>query len=228
MYCYSFKKFAGHDRVFKAPFSVGKAGDLLATEGDFLLNLGEGISFPELIHHQYPPTSASVIYPAFFDQHFLSFLHRMVYERYTSYKSVIKYFVSSEIPEMLAREQRAKPPKKIQISSLGEYRFETTGQYLLIFPDNRTRYNLLSPELLEDKSVINLVSSDTQNRKNIHRREAKQGKSGIVVATHSEVFQPFSNLKKILIFDPHKWYYNNQQDPRYHLPTVAKKMGEIY
>jgi hypothetical protein len=35
-------------------------------------------------------------------------------------------------------------------------------------------------------------------------------------------------LKKILFVDPHKWYYNNQQDPRYSLSTVVQKMGEIY
>ena len=177
MYYYSFKKFAGHDRVFHAPFSVGKAGDLLATEGDFLLNLGEEISFPELIHHQYSPVSMSLIYPAFFDQYFLSFFHWMVYEWYTTYKSVMRYFVSSEIPEMLSREQKAKTPKKNLISSLGEYTFDTTGQYLLIFPDNRTRYNILSSNFLGNPSVLNLISSDTQNKKDKHRWEIKQGKT---------------------------------------------------
>jgi primosomal protein N' len=42
------------------------------------------------------------------------------------------------------------------------------------------------------------------------------------------VFQPYACLKKIVVFDPHKWYYHNQQDPRYALATVVRKMGEIY
>jgi hypothetical protein len=49
-----------------------------------------------------------------------------------------------------------------------------------------------------------------------------------IIATQSEVFQPYTNLKKILFVDSHKWYYNNQQDPRYSLSIVVKKMWEIY
>jgi hypothetical protein len=56
----------------------------------------------------------------------------------------------------------------------------------------------------------------------------KKGAQWPIIATQSEVFQPYTNLKKILFVDPHKWYYNNQQDPRYALSTVVKKMGELY
>jgi hypothetical protein len=42
------------------------------------------------------------------------------------------------------------------------------------------------------------------------------------------VFQPYACLKKIFLFDPQKWYYHNQQDPRYSLPTVIHQMGKLY
>ncbi|MDR0651047.1 MAG: hypothetical protein LBG59_06750 [Candidatus Peribacteria bacterium] len=51
---------------------------------------------------------------------------------------------------------------------------------------------------------------------------------GSIVATHSEVFQPYKHLKKIFLIDPHKWYYHNQQDPRYSLVSVVQRMGEEY
>jgi hypothetical protein len=64
----------------------------------------------------------------------------MVYERYSPYKSVIKYFVSLDIQDLLIREQKAKSKK-------GE------SQTLIIFPDNRSRYNMLADDLLvQEKS----------------------------------------------------------------------------
>jgi primosomal protein N' len=128
----------------------------------------------------------------------------------------MKYFVSLDIHDVLLREQKAQVKKKAE------------QQTLIIFPDNRSRYNMLSEAQLNHSEVINLVSTDTQNRKDIHRRNIKKGAGGAIIATQSEVFQPFCNLKKILFVDPHKWYYNNQQDPRYSLTTVVQQMSEIY
>jgi primosomal protein N' len=87
---------------------------------------------------------------------------------------------------------------------------------------------MLSDEQLNSPETINLISTDTQNRKDLNWRKIKKSTGGTIIATQSEVFQPFKNLKEILFVDPHKRYYNNQQDPRYSLPTVVQKMGEIY
>jgi hypothetical protein len=220
MYLFSFKKFAGHDRVFYTSFSAGKPGDLLETPDDILLNLGEEVAFPELYTQPYPPSPMKNITSAFFGQRFLEFLHRMVYERYSTYKNVMKYFVSMEIQELLMREPSFPMKKNADLSG--------AGQTLFVFPDNWTRYTTIPTDWFESKEVINLVSTDTQKRKDIHRRTIKKSLQGKILATHSEVFQPYANLKKILFFDPNKWYYNNQQDPRYSLPLVIKKMGELY
>ncbi|MDR2540789.1 MAG: hypothetical protein LBD11_03220 [Candidatus Peribacteria bacterium] len=118
MYLFSFKKYAGHDRVFYSSSSFGHSGDLLETQDDFLLNLGEEVAFPESYTYQFPEQSVKVLYPSFFDQHFLSFLHWMVYEWYSSYKNVIKYFVSMEMQELLLRESRLSRSPKLGSSSL--------------------------------------------------------------------------------------------------------------
>ena len=237
MYLFSFKKYAGHDRVFFSSKAIGNPGDLLQTEDDFLLNLGEEISFQELYHHQLSPQEMKVVSPGFFDQHVLSFLHWMVYERYSNYKSVIKYFVSMEVQQLLMRESKAKKKNWSGASKWLEASFKQQnidislppkGQTLLIIPDNRTRHNLFPSAFLESPEVINLLSLDTQNKKDQHWRAIKNGARGPIIATQSEVFQPFIDLTTIVIFDPHKWYYHNQQEPRYSIPTVVKKMEEIY
>jgi hypothetical protein len=49
-----------------------------------------------------------VVYTKFFDEKFIALAHRMVYQRYSTYNNVLKYFVSFEIPQLLAREAKAK------------------------------------------------------------------------------------------------------------------------
>ncbi|MBO7505099.1 hypothetical protein J6T66_02935 [bacterium] len=62
-----------------------------------------------MIRTQFMPTSPyEVVYPKIFDEKFLALLHRMVYQRYSTYNNVLKYFVSFEISQLLAREDKAK------------------------------------------------------------------------------------------------------------------------
>jgi primosomal protein N' len=216
VYLFSFKKFAGSDRVFIAKNVVGNPGDLLETVDDVLLHLGDEVAFPEMYTYQYAESPMHVMYPGFFDQRFLTLLHWMAYERYSPYKKIMKHFVSMDIHELLHRELKVKSQKQ-----------KKPAQKLLIFPDNRTRRHMIGDKVLEDE-VLQLFSMDTQNRKDIHRWMIKKGMAQRIIVTQSEVFQPFINLKKIIFIDPHKRYYNNQQDPRYSLAKVVKKMSEIY
>ena len=227
MYLFSFKQFAWHDRVFSSPLSVWKPGDLIQCWTDFLLNIWDEIAFPELIRTQFTPTSpCEVVYPKFFDEKFLALLHRMVYQRYSTYNNVLKYFVSFEIPQLLAREEKVKwQTKKLKLDKVS-IPFIDLKQNLVIIPDNRSRENQLSDFFSQD-FITNLYSTDTQNRKDNNRREIKKSKVWIIVATQSEVFQPFSNLWTITFVDWYKRYYHNQQDPRYDVSEVVKKMQEL-
>ena len=228
MYLFSFKQFTWHDRVFSYNLSIWKAGDLIQCGWDFLLNLWEEIAFPELIRTQFVPTAPfEVVYPKFFDQNFLSLLHRMVYQRYSTYNNVMKYFVSFEIPQLLARETKTKwQNKKLNLDKVS-IPLSESKQNLVIIPDNRSRENQLSDFFSQD-FVTHLYSTDTQNRKDQHRWEAKKSKTGIIVATQSEVFQPFSNLWTITFVDWYKRYYHNQQDPRYEISAVVEKMQDMW
>ena len=87
----------------------------------------------------------------------------------------MKYFVSFEISQLLAREAKVKlQNKKLNLNNnslpLGE-----SKQNLVIIPDNRSRENQLSNFFSQD-FVTHLYSTDTQNRKDQHRREVKKSK----------------------------------------------------
>lgn len=227
MYLFSFKQFAWHDRVFSSSLPVWKAGDLIQCGWDFLLNLWDEIAFPELIRTQFTPTlSCEVVYPRFFDEKFLALLHRMVYQRYSTYNNVLKYFVSFEIPQLLSREDKTKwKTKKLNLDKIS-IDFNESKQNLVIIPDNRSRENQLSDFFSQDW-ITHLYSTYTQNRKDQNWREIKKSKTWIIVATQSEVFQPFNNLWTITFIDWYKRYYHNQQDPRYDISQVVLKMKEL-
>ena len=228
MYLFSFKQFAWHDKVFYSNTSIWNPGDLIQCWWDFLLNLWDEISFPELIKSQFMPTSQyKIVYPWFFDKNFLSLLHWMVYRRYSTYNNVLKYFVSFDIPQLLTRESKSKShTKKLDLSKTS-IQLNESKQNLVIIPDNRSRENQLSDFFSQDH-VTNLYSTDTQNRKDQHRWEIKKSKVWIIIATQSEVFQPFNNLWTITFIDWYKRYYHNQQDPRYDINEVVKKMQELW
>ena len=228
MYLFSFKQFAWHDRVFSSPLSIWEPGDLIQCWTDFLLNLWNEISFSELIRTQFSPKdSCRVVYPWFFDQNFLSLLHRMVYQWYSTYNNVLKSFISFEIPQLLAHESKIKPQNKsLNISNISIPQTEKK-QNLVIIPDNWSRENQLS-DFFSEKFVMNLYSTDTQNRKDQHRWEIKKSKTWIIVSTQSEIFQPFNNLWTIIFIDWYKRYYHNQQDPRYDIKEVVNKLKELW
>ena len=100
----------------------------------------------------------------------------MVYERYSTYNNVLKYFISFEIPQLLAREDKAKRKnKKLKLDNIS-LPFNDSKQNLVIIPDNRSRENQLSDFFSQD-FVMNLYSTDTQNRKDNNRREIKKSKT---------------------------------------------------
>ena len=122
-----------------------------------------------------PTSPGEVIYPKFFDEKFLSLLHWMVYWRYSTYNNVLKYFVSFEIPSLLANESKVKiQNKKFDLSDL-LLSVDEAKQNLVIIPDNRSRENQLSDFFSQD-FVTHLYSTDTQNRKNLNRRKIKKSK----------------------------------------------------
>ena len=87
----------------------------------------------------------------------------------------MKYFISFDISQLLVRESKIKPQNKKLNFSKTNISFSESKQNLVIIPDNRSRKNQLSDFFSQD-FVTNLYSTDSQNRKDQHRREIKKSK----------------------------------------------------
>ena len=235
--------FWKYQRIFSISEQLGNAWDLYQNDQDIFLLLWEEIAFSEKYTTKYPlfypqkqnknqdlgffwetiqeeindkqTHSNHLIEEHFFDEKYLDLLHRMVKERFSDYKNVMKYFVPLDIVSLLKREPTTKDKKKKE-------------QTLYVFPDNWTRFNFLGEKYKEDKENLHLFSMDTEKKKNEHRRKIKYGEAKNIYVTQSEIFQPYTNLKTIYFIDPYKRYYHNQQDPRYSIKTVIQKLQELY
>jgi len=246
MYLFSFQYGSGfgkYHRVFKTTDTIGNPWDLFKNDQDIFLVLGEEISFFEKYNTLYPflekkekksesnqwlfiepqnetqkaeiKMNTTLISEHFFDEKYLNLLHWMVNERFSDYKNVMKYFIPLDIESLLKREPLSAKQQHSQ-------------QNLYIFPDNRTRFNFLWTHYKADKTHLQLFSTDTDKKKNENRRAIKYGQAQHIFVTQSEIFQPYNNLKTIYFIDPYKRYYHNQQDPRYSIKTVVKKLQELY
>ena len=151
----------------------------------------------------------------------------MVYERYSSYKNVMKFFIDSEIEKLLTKEIKQNKKAKsfdIKIGKI-QIKWDWKSQTLIVFPDIRSYNNIVWEE---KKQWIFLYSLDTQNIKNTNRRKIKTWNESLIYATSSEIFQDFNNLKEIYLIEPQKRYYASQQDPRYKVWNVLEKIAENY
>lgn len=238
MYLFSFDKFAWSDKVLKLSdgdqFSKGiKPGDLVKCGTDVFVVLGDEVSWPELYRYPYVPAQKfEVIKKWLLSKKTLALLHWMTFTYYSPYRSVMRYFISFERENLLERENKKKTdflsPAQIEQITKAIGNIPSSGQTLIVFPDLWTMFNTLPADLLESAAITFLNSSATQNQKDKYRRQIKKWIAQVIVCTHAEIFQDFADLKKIILIDPHKWYYANQQDPRYKTGAVLEKMKEIY
>lgn len=230
MYLYSFTQYAGFDRVFlfkKRNLNV-QVGDLLQLGWDFFLVLWEKISFSELYTTVYSwPTNFSLVYKNLLSQPILQLLHRMTYQRYTSYKNVMKLFLNADIEKLILKKQKMSKKQQNITFQFGKINIqnEKNGQILVVFPDLWTFHNSID---LATTTGIFLSSLDTQSKKDSNWRKIKTWNEKLIFCTWSEIFQDFQALEKIYLVEPQKWYYASQQDPRYKVETVLQKMGELY
>lgn len=246
MYIFSFNRFAWFDRVFKLKTLENKElnkllvrWNLLKYQDDIFLCLWDEVSFKEQYEYKYEINNQdiSLISKSFLTNETLDMVNWMVYWRYSNYKSVLKYFISFDIEWLISRWkiQDTKSKKKIINNEMlvQDWKFQISdkkidGQQLLIFPDLWTLFNTLDESILSLKWNIFLKSNDTQNQKDKKRWMIKNWEINNVFCTHSELFQDWKSLKKIILIDPYKRYYENQQDPRYNVKTVVEKMSKIY
>ena len=206
-----------------------KAWDLIQNwEWYYFLVLGEEISFPEVYNTIYSSDiNFTKVYSWLLSEKAIELIHWMVYERYTTYKNVIKFFLDSETEKLLAKEIKVNKKNKSYSTTIWEYniQWDWSHQTLIVLPDIRSYKNII----WENKNNwIFLYSLDTQNIKNTNRWKIKTGNESLIYTTSSEIFQDYKKLKEIFFIEPQKWYYAAQQDPRYKVGTVLEKIWENY
>jgi primosomal protein N' len=87
---------------------------------------------------------------------------------------------------------------------------------------------MIDKSLNNETGVLLLSSSDTQAKKDKAFWQVKQGLVKYVLVTHAELFQDFKDLQSVVLVHPYKWYYANQQDPRYKTPEVLSYLADIW
>jgi len=201
------------------------------------LCLWDEISFQEQYEYKYEinVSDISLISQSFLTDKTLDMVNRMVYRWYSNYKSVLKYFVSFDIEWIMNRWKISNKKIKIKNNEIIVKNWlirvaenKINWQQLVIFPDLWTMFNVVDENILLAKWNMVLKSNDTQNQKDKKWWMIKNGDINNVFCTHWEIFQDRNDLKKIILIDPYKRYYENQQDPRYSVNDVVKKMEEIY
>lgn len=232
MYLYSFTRFGWFDRVFKLSDEnkKAKAGDLLCLGSEYFLCLWKKLSFEELYLkvEELKSWKVEMCYKWFLNKETMALLHWMVETYYTTYKSVVKHFVTDELNKLLEREAKSVKSIKSKVCKVENFSVAKEWQTLIVFPDLRTLTNECgNVEALKSANVALLLASQTEKQKAEHRWEIKKGMRSVILCTYAEIFQDFNDLKKIIRVDPHKWYYANQQDPRYKVGEVLKKMAEL-
>lgn len=224
MYAWFDKIFILNDNQFKY-----KTWDIIQnSEWFYFLILWNEISFPEIYNTLYTSdTKFTIIYKSLLSEKSIELIHRMVYNRYTTYKNVIKFFLDTDIEKLILK--KIKPNKKEKSFKIKIWKKEITWnwewQTLIVFPDIRTYTNII----WEKKSEwIFLYSLDTQNIKNTNRWKIKTWNENLIYTTSSEIFQDYKDLTEIYFIEPQKWYYASQQDPRYKVWTVLEKISKLY
>ena len=235
-YLFSFTRYVWIDRVYVyeteekiAIWSLLKAGD------EYFLNLWKDISFSENYNYKYvSDTPFQLKKKWFFSKKTINFIHFLVIEYFTTYKKIIPLFTNSDLDKVLIREKTKKnTPKYVKFDiNYEKYDIQMTKtelewQQLIVFPDIFTMENIL-PDLSNLKDVVKLFWSSTIKQKDEAFWQIKNWTKTTIISTPSQIFFDWKNLKKIILFDSHKWYYKSQQDPRYYVPTVLKKLAEIY
>ena len=99
-----------------------KAGDLLCLGSEYFLCLGKKLSFEELYlkMETIKSDTIEICCHKFLNKETMALLHWMVETYYTTYKSVVKHFVTDELQKLLERESKlskvVKQVKKITLN----------------------------------------------------------------------------------------------------------------
>lgn len=205
-----------------------KPGDLIIIGGNYALVLGDNVvrwceyDLNEISRHL---AESSLLSP-----HTMEMIHRMVHERYSSYRKVLALRLTNDIESLLKRKPQAPssssaswPHLIASWSSWTRSDNKKDGQQCLIFPDLWTIYSTMPESIKKHKDIIICASSMTEKQRNEARRAIKNDKKRIILSTPATFFHDWYQLTDIHIIDPHLRYYKNRQNPRYNVSSIVKK-----
>lgn len=103
MYCYSFTRHFGYDRVALLENSLEcQAGDLLLLQGEYFLALGEHVSWGT--DYRISSPTAYVAEKGLFDERAMTMIHRLVREYFSGYRQIISLFMTDSLEKLLQRK----------------------------------------------------------------------------------------------------------------------------
>lgn len=202
------------NNIIQSPPQHTKPGDLIFDGEWYYLNLGDEIARPEQWYTNQTITISQNI-PSLCHNSTITFIHRMVNERFSSYNKVIPLFLWSEITTLLKHKINKKQ------------KLEKKNQQLFLFPSILSIQQYLNNHPEINNSLVLSWSSTTVQKAKAYRSLSNHTEQTLL-CTHSQIFQNRHNLTHIHVMDPHSPYYHTFQEPRYTITTVIEKMRKIY
>jgi primosomal protein N' (replication factor Y) (superfamily II helicase) len=101
-------------------------------------------------------------------------------------------------------------------------------QCLLLVPEialTTQLINYFASEFGDTLAVLHSKVSDGERLQQWHRIHQQEAK--LIMGSRSALFTPWKNLSLIIMDEEHEWTYKQENIPRYHTRTVAKKLIEI-
>jgi primosomal protein N' len=150
---------------------------------------------------------------------------------YTTYKKTLWLFFPFKKHSLLQIAQHKKRSSTHIIWDEQQYCYyedtkkKKTWQTLIVFPDLRTLINKTSTRDQKNVHICHSQQTDLQKIKNFNA--IQNGSRWTILSTPSQIFFDWHHIKHIEIVDPRRRYYKNQQNPRYSVPTICKKIAEI-
>lgn len=234
IYLYCFDQYFWFDRIcyFETDQKL-TLGTLIKNNNYHYLILWKHISFQENYTQQIKLDWFEIIENSLLSKNVINLINYITYTYYTTYKNTIPLFLWNDINYLLKKQSiKLKSIKdNYKIIHKWFYWFElwekSNWQTLIITPDIRTMRNLLLPNISQESTIF-LHWQTSINQKSIAFWWIKKWIYKNIICTHSQIFFDRKKLDQIIIIDSHKWYYKNQQDPRYNTVQIIKKFQEIY
>lgn len=234
MYIFTFNLYFSFDKIVYLQTSTKLSiGDLIYIKWSYAIVLWDNISFKELYYkYNLSYETVEIIYKNFLNKNSIKLINYIVLEYFSTFRKVIPLFVpDNNIDKLLKNKLKIKSIKlnsldiidnKISISK--EINKE---KKIFIFPNVWSAYNIINNNKIIENYWIYYWSTSILSKSKLFW-EISMNKKLDLLCTHSQIFQNWSNLKKIYIFNPHTWYYKTQQEPRYNICNIIEYMSKLY